>query len=806
MLAGLYGGGMMMAQNGNGSEKRAWFTESQYVSTSVNNKGQAVIFVNQNEPYEIWTPQTGEIKTIGGISAGNNIGGVGSFTDDGKTVSAVMFSDDISVPASWVKTQFDDLGYDFKNLSRSTNSGVNMFAIGSSSDGQAGFLMRSTNNGKTWRKPSAAINYTGEPTVTDIWKGGLECIGWFSPEGFNGFVGGHNGYLFHTPNGGTQWDQVDPHPAGNTDVVSTYWAVDFIPVEENYLYKYGVLGLELEDGTGAVWYTTDAVESFNVATGVGGVPVSITHVGGTYYMATRNGLIQKSEDYGKTWTTVFTAGTSVNPFADDAPLLNRIKFADEANGMALGLGYIYVTTDGGETWTRLSVTEGTEDIAWNDVSFHNGTATVVGDAGNAFETSDMGLTWKRITVEDGNGIDFMSVLVEDDASNVSGTDATFFNLGASDAVAGYTAALYDVETEQWSPLPGTGYFSGESASSAYNISGDGSTVVGGVYSYEQLNAGSSVICEGAAWVDGELVRLGSKFAENNRSSQARAVSYDGSVVVGWQDHHGPWHASVWRKNASGGYDQSFIFKDPDMTEDDLDMSFTQEGITAMNSNLLGQANAVSSDGKIIGGRGEKTSYAVNGPWLWSEEKGLQLLYDEPGADYMVYDMTNDGSFVVGQVGAGASSFIWTEETGLVEANEYVTDILGIDMQGYYICGIYDLSPNGRYITGWCMKGQGKFAYVLDLKGDIPTSIEKDVEQTKAAVYPNPVSNELHVDMPFSDVKTHISLYSLQGACIRSMTTTDVNNVMDVTDIPDGLYILDVNANGTHKSFKITVKH
>lgn len=75
--------------------------------------------------------------------------------------------------------------------------------------------------------------------------------------------------------------------------------MDFIPVEENYRYKYGVLGMKLEDGTGAVWYSTDASETFEVATGVKGVPVSFCHVGQIYFMVTDNGFIQKSEDYGK---------------------------------------------------------------------------------------------------------------------------------------------------------------------------------------------------------------------------------------------------------------------------------------------------------------------------------------------------------------------------------------------------------------------------------------------------------------------------------------------------------------------------
>lgn len=88
--------------------QRAWFTESQYSSSSVNNDGEAIIFKDQNEPYEIWNPHTGDINLIGGISAGNNVGGLGRFSDDGKYVSAVMYSKDIAVSTEWEKTLFEE--------------------------------------------------------------------------------------------------------------------------------------------------------------------------------------------------------------------------------------------------------------------------------------------------------------------------------------------------------------------------------------------------------------------------------------------------------------------------------------------------------------------------------------------------------------------------------------------------------------------------------------------------------------------------------------------------------------------------
>lgn len=784
--------------------QRAWFTESQYSSSSVNNDGEAIIFKDQNEPYEIWNPHTGDINLIGGISAGNNVGGLGRFSDDGKYVSAVMYSKDIAVSTEWEKTLFEEYNVALNYHELCCPSGSTVYAIGSSDDGKNGFIMRSMDNGKTWKKPSIAINHTGESTVTDEWRGGLEFMAWMGM--FESFIGGHNGMFYYGHTGGSSYEQVDPHPKGNTDEVATYWTMNFQETEVEYKKIYGAIGLELADGTGAVWYTTDAMETTNVATGVAGVPVYITHLGETFFMVTRNGHIQKSEDHGATWTDVFVLDASPSPWAEgDAPMFSRIKFADSQNGMALSTGAVYFTTDGGKTWTKNVVAENLSDITWHNVSFNNGKATIVGNKCSVYETSDMGQTWTMLTPEKGNTSEMLGVLTTDNGITISGEDGIFFHRDYAETVPGYTASIYDLEKDKWSPLPGTGYLSGETASSAYDISGDGATVVGGVYTYEKLNANSAIRCDAAAWVNGELTDLGNKFADINRASLAYKSSYDGSVIVGWQDHHGPWFGSVWRKNDNGGYDQSLMIANPDLTEDDIDMSDTPEGRTDMNKKLLGACNAVSSDGKWIGGRSNSTQYAVDGAWLWSEETGLKLLNPEPGADDMVYDMTNDASFVVGQVGPGASSWVWTEKTGMKEMNRYLSEDLGIDLNGYSICGVMDLSPNGRYITGWCMKGMGKYAYVIDLKGNA-TSIEKEIEQTKAAVYPNPVASELHIDLPFEGVSTRISLYSAQGCCVKSMTTTSVSNTMNVDDLTEGLYILDVNANGNHKSFKVIVKH
>ena len=793
MLAGLACCGAAMAQDDGGGQQRFW-TVAGYTAYSVNNDGQAVVSsFNWNEPYNIWTPETGEVKEIGGVSAGNNVGGIGAFSEDGKRVSASVYSDRIKVSTAWEKTVLEGYDYSFKDIQR-VPDGTNIFVIGCSGDGTAGYMLRNTNNGKTWKASSISVNGDGESS-NNGWRGGLECMAWQSWAA--GFVGGGNGCFYYSSNAGGEWTEVDPHPAGNTDEVKTYRAMHFIPSAEPYGNAvYGALGLEKADGTGTVWYTDDAMESMKEATGVSGVPVSITNAGETYFMATANGVIQKSEDYGATLVDVYNIASPA-PWAEgSAPLLNRIRFADELNGMALGTGFVLVTTDGGKTWTQRTVADGTGEVTWNDVAFLNGKATLVGSEGNMYETADMGATWTKLTVESGQATGLLGIYMDDKCSVVSADGAMFYQSPA-EYVEGYTAGWYDMEAGEWHALPGTGYFSGETASSGWDISGDGTTLVGGVYNYEQFDATSAIRCDAAAWVDGELKILPNKFADISRSAQARGVSYDGSVIVGWQDHHGPWYASVWRRNADGGYDQSLMPKDPNLTEDDVDMSDTSEGRLDMNAKLLGEAEAVSADGKIIGGKGNSQQFATDCAWIWSEEKGLKEL---GGTSNMVFDMTNDGSMVV------TNTEVWTEETGLVGVNEYLTKYLGIDLGEFSIVGIYDISPNGRYMTGYCMSGMGKYCYVVDLKGDGSTGIDNNIEQTKAAVYPNPVAGELHVDLPFGGMATRISLYSTAGAMVKSMNTTSTTNVINVSDLAEGVYILEVSAGGARKTFKLIVRH
>lgn len=104
------------------------------------------------------------------------------------------------------------------------------------------------------------------------------------------------------------------------------------------------------------------------------------------------------------------------------------------------------------------------------------------------------------------------------------------------------AARYHRPSGTWEYLGGIGGVSDGASSSAWNMSQDGSTVVG-------LGWVSGGRAHAFKWKsDTGMVDLGSTVTD--RSSRANGTRYDGSIVVGWQDSPtGFRQGAVW--NAAG---------------------------------------------------------------------------------------------------------------------------------------------------------------------------------------------------------------------------------------------------------------
>lgn len=764
-----------------------YITDGRIDLTSVANDGRAVGSPDQNMPFYVWNPMENTYTEIGGISAGNGIGGVARFSADGKLISASMPCDSIPVSTAWGKADYADYAnFVFRDISYASD--YMLYAVGEDAAGNSGIILRSSNNGVTWKRNdyivgAAETNNLPEAGIVSCAAAGYSKI----------FAGGHNGILYMST-GSASWSPVDDHPEGDNTEVDTYTAMDFIPLAPGTYARYGVIGMQLKDGSGAAWYTVDSAKTFKAATGVAGVPVSIAHAGDAFFLVTNNGCIQKSSDHGQTWTTVFTLANG-DPFF-------RIRFANADKGIATTYNVVYITRDGGETWTKTevlpSVSPWAASVSWNDAVWNDTVLTVVGSAGQNFQSKDDGKSFNPLRIDTKFTGDYTVAFYDRKVFNVLATGGNFYRKSDISSITGYCAGLYNTETAEWTPLESTGYDQQSVTSSAWGISGDGKTVVGLTYNlYQKKN---QVQAHAALWNNGGVRDLGSKFADEGRSTRANACSYDGSVVAGWQDKFGPWFASVWEKQTDGTYSQRLLLSDSTMDESDIDVTNQQ----SMMESLLGYCQAVSADGKWIGGRGSGDT-AVPGAWLYNRDtKEVKVLTE---SDATVSALSNDGTKAVGWYGTGSNAWIWIDGT-FYNLQSYAEQKLGVDFGDFAIMSVYDMSANGRYVTGYGMRGMDVYGYVLDLDATANGINQQSAIQVKAAVYPNPVSDVLHVSLPYNaqEVATDLVLYDSAGHCVKAVKAQGVENELSVNGLAEGVYLLKVEAGTSKKTFKVVIRH
>jgi probable HAF family extracellular repeat protein len=228
----------------------------------------------------------------------------------------------------------------------------------------------------------------------------------------------------------------------------------------------------------------------------------------------------------------------------------------------------------------------------------------------------------------------------------------------------------------------------------YDISGDGSTVVG-------MRYGPGAVCDqlnlrAFKWsaVDGWVTI--NKIDAPTRMNRANAVNYDGSVIVGRDDaNNGQLRGFQWR---NGVY-----------------------SLIRRNNFSVGEALDVSRDGQYI--VGHSNSLATNAqPWLWSQSSGVQLLGATLGQDTGLGSVVcDDGSVITGHSLDFDSSVItptiWTAGLGLTDFNQF------LNAQGVFTAGLgmrlgLAMSSNCQTITGFSNAPIGYLGWVLKT----PTSV------------------------------------------------------------------------------------
>lgn len=232
-----------------------------------------------------------------------------------------------------------------------------------------------------------------------------------------------------------------------------------------------------------------------------------------------------------------------------------------------------------------------------------------------------------------------------------------------------------------------GRMPGDRWSEATSISGDGRVVVG-----ESVRDDTGLETTAFRWTpEGGLQSLGSLFGVHN--GKAWDVSRDGTTIVG--------------TSANGGfYDKPFVWRE----STGMEALPTLGGIFAESAG----ATTVSADGSTIFGYDNYDGQTGSGfvRWIGGVAEELPGLPGTRGI--LPHDTSDTGSVTVGtlvHIGEGTRGFVWTEATGMMFPENYLS-MHGVNIpSGVLIDSIGSISGDGLTFGGIMQDGRGFVAVI-----------------------------------------------------------------------------------------------
>lgn len=387
-------GGVILKTTDGGSNWTAQFTGNLYNFWDVH-------FIDANTGWAV-----GDYGTIYKTADGGTTWTKVTTTIPGVTLQSVYFADAtyglIAAEGSIYRTV--DGGTNWASISGLGGSPINdIYMVNNSTAwavGQYGTIYKLTRSGSTW---TATTQTSG--TSNELW-------GVYFKDASNGFAvgaipdggGGYvDGRLLRTTDGGATWQKNDTNalPEPLKDVT----------VSGDTIVAVGKNGAVYQRSNADIWAgTADTVAASLTApsTGVSTELWSVSRINGsTVYAGGAAGAIVKSTDIG----TGGTGGTwSQTAGGLTAATMQNISFASDTVGVGVGDGGLAVkTTDGGESWSPGGgVTASHNLYSVHMINTSNAVAvgcdvasgtTCVGAV--AYKTSDGGSTWTAMTVPGG---------------------------------------------------------------------------------------------------------------------------------------------------------------------------------------------------------------------------------------------------------------------------------------------------------------------------------------------------------------------------------------------------------------------
>ncbi|GHB41654.1 hypothetical protein GCM10007094_33900 [Pseudovibrio japonicus] len=220
-------------------------------------------------------------------------------------------------------------------------------------------------------------------------------------------------------------------------------------------------------------------------------------------------------------------------------------------------------------------------------------------------------------------------------------------------------------------------------SKAYDVSADGSVVIGSTYSTGDIYRRAFRRTEDGGMQDLGTLRKNDMSTErtiNSGRSEAYGVSADGKVVVGVADTDYNYHYHAFRWTVDGGMESL--------------------GTLSVNSFSNSEAYNISDDGSTIVGYSDTGNSWYYHAFRWTEDGGMQDLGTlvTTGDGYSkAYDVSADGSKVVGFANTDESkhAFLWDESTDEMED----LGTLEADPENARVSEAYSISADGSTVVG-----------------------------------------------------------------------------------------------------------
>lgn len=251
------------------------------------------------------------------------------------------------------------------------------------------------------------------------------------PTEMDGWACGRYGTILHTSDGGTTWS---PQSSGTKFTLS---GICFVDTKNGWAVG----------NKGTIVHTSDGGETWEKQES----PIDYFHMDVVFlspekgFVTSERTHILATTDGGKTWEV---------RFEDEDYILKSISFCDDRHGWVAGeFGHTYHTSDGGETWEKQA---GRYEMDW-DTGFITGddflfdvvaidpeTAWTVGILGTVKKTTDGGETWEKVS------LGFPKVQLYSIASDGAGTVVIAGNglcMVSTDAGAGWQPAKFEPTIE-----------------------------------------------------------------------------------------------------------------------------------------------------------------------------------------------------------------------------------------------------------------------------------------------------------------------------------------------------------------------